>query len=48
MLLRNTFMTKKRSIAEYRANDMKSAKLMGGISKTVSVEKIEIDGLQAE
>ena len=48
MLLRNTFMTKKRSIAEYRANDIKSAKLMGGISKTVRIEKIEIDGLHTE
>lgn len=48
MILRNSFKNKKLSIAEYRANDIKSAKLIGEIPKTVRLESVEIDELHAE
>jgi acetyl esterase/lipase len=47
-MLRMTFKNQKLSIAEHRANGIKNSKMLGDISKDTKVEKINIDGIQAE
>jgi monoterpene epsilon-lactone hydrolase len=47
-MLRTTFKNQKLSIAEHRANGIKNSKMLGDISKDTKVEKINIDGIQAE
>ena len=47
-VLRKMFKNQNLSIAEHRASGMKNSRLMGRAPKTVKVEKIDIDGIQAE
>jgi acetyl esterase/lipase len=47
-MLRMTFKNQKLSIAEHRANGIKNSKMLGDISKDTKIEKINIDGIQAE
>jgi epsilon-lactone hydrolase len=47
-VLRKLFKNQNLSIAEHRASGMKNSKLIGRAPKTVKVEKIDIDGIQAE
>lgn len=47
-MLRTTFKNQKLSIAEHRANGIKNSKMLGDISNDTKVEKINIDGIQAE
>jgi epsilon-lactone hydrolase len=48
MVLRKMFKNQNLSVEEHRANGVKNSKLLGGVSKTIKVEKIDIDGIQAE
>ena len=47
-ILRATFKNKKFSIAELRANGVKNSKMLGEVSKNITVEKINMEGIQAE
>ena len=47
-ILRATFKNKKLSIAELRANGVKNSKMLGEVSKNITVEKINMEGIQAE
>ena len=47
-VLRATFKNKKLSIAELRANGVKNSKMLGEVSKNITVEKINMEGIQAE
>ena len=47
-VLRKMFKNQNLPIAELRASGLKNSKRMGGAPKTVKVEKIDIDGIQAE
>jgi monoterpene epsilon-lactone hydrolase len=47
-MLRTTLKNQKLSIAEHRANGIKNSKMLGDISNDTKVEKINIDGIQAE
>ena len=47
-LLRTMFKNQKLSIPEHRANGIKNAKMLGGLPKTVTAEKADIDGIPAE
>ena len=47
-VLRATFKNKKFSIAELRANGVKNSKMLGEVSKNITVEKINMEGIQAE
>lgn len=47
-ILRATFKNKKLSIAELRANGVKNSKMLGEVSKNIKVEKINMEGIQAE
>jgi acetyl esterase/lipase len=47
-VLRKMFKYQNLSIAELRASGLKNAKRMGGAPKTVKIQKIDIDGIQAE
>ncbi|MCE9645472.1 MAG: alpha/beta hydrolase [Chloroflexi bacterium] len=47
-VLRKTIQAKYLTIAEYRANGIKTAKLMGSIPKGISIDKFEIDGIPTE
>ncbi len=47
-ILRAIFKNKKFSIAELRANGVKNSKMLGEVSKNITVEKINMEGIQAE
>ena len=47
-VLRMAFKNQKLSIAEHRANGIKNSKMLGEVSKNIKVERIDIDGIQAE
>jgi monoterpene epsilon-lactone hydrolase len=47
-VLRKTLKDRKLSIAEHRAMGVKNSKMLGGVSKNIKIEKINIDGVQAE
>ena len=47
-ILRAIFKNKKLSIAELRANGVKNSKMLGEVSKNITVEKINMEGIQAE
>ena len=47
-ILRATFKNKKLSIAELRANGVKNSKMLGEVSKNITVEMINMEGIQAE
>jgi epsilon-lactone hydrolase len=47
-VLRKMFKSQNLSVAEHRANDMKNSRLMGRAPKTVKIQQIDIDGIQAE
>ncbi len=47
-VLRKTLKDRKLSIAKHRAMGVKNSKILGGVSKDTKIEKINIDGLQAE
>ena len=47
-LLRAAFKERRLSIPELRANGVKNSKMLGGVSKGMKIEKVNIDGIQAE
>jgi acetyl esterase/lipase len=47
-VLRKVFKNKNLPIAEVRANGEKNSKRMGGAPKTISIQQIDISGIQAE
>lgn len=47
-LLRAVFKKRRLSIPELRANGVKNSKMLGGVSKGMKIEKVDIDGIQAE
>ena len=47
-ILRATFKNKKLSIAELRANGVKNSKMLGEVSKNITEEKNNMEGIQAE
>ena len=47
-ILRAIFKNKKLSIAELRANGVKNSKMLGEVSKNITIEKINMEGIQAE
>lgn len=47
-LLRAVFKKRRLSIPELRANGVKNSKMLGGVSKGMKIEKVNIDGIQVE
>ncbi len=47
-LLRAVFKKQRLSIPELRANGVKNSKILGSVSKGMKIEKVDIDGIQAE
>jgi acetyl esterase/lipase len=47
-VLRKTFKNRKLSIAEHRLEGVKNSRMLGGVSKNIKIERIMIDGIQAE
>ena len=47
-LLRAAFKERRLSIPELRANGVKNSKMLGGVSKGMKIEKVDIDGIQVE
>ena len=47
-LLRAAFKERRLSIPELRANGVKNSKMLGGVSKGMKIEKVNLDGIQAE
>lgn len=47
-VLRKTFKNRKLTITQLRADSVNNSKMLGGVSKNIKIEKINIDEIQAE